>query len=293
MKALYPDLTDNQIILTLNDEDITNAKNQAGNLQGIIDIPSNTWNHVITAIENEEIDYYNKMKINVNNISDETLETNTVTITIPQNPTLNQNDVLENIDIETSNLITYNAYDEIYGTNINIDLSQYKNNFNYTIIDQSPNWRTITQNNVQINLADLFINYNPNDNQLFSPNNTLTIQVPTMSIPTYNISKFYFDYHYYNHNDYYNLTTKNGNIFDPTIYNITQSNGTETNSYCFILQYQSNIIISYGKPPIGSYYCINNNYIDSLNRNDHKILYDNNFICYDPTRWRGWLLPGW
>ena len=124
MKALAQ-LPDNQITLTLSDEDIYNAQQQSGTLEGIIDIPSHTWDHVITDKTYGDMEYFNKIKINVDDINTDTgLDPNTITITVPQNPTLN-NGVLQNIDIENSNLITYNENNEIYGTNINLNLANY------------------------------------------------------------------------------------------------------------------------------------------------------------------------
>lgn len=173
---------------------------------------------MITDIDNPQQTYFNKIKINVEDIDEED-NPNTITIQIPENPTLNQQNVLENIDVETSNLITYNENDLDYGTTINIDLSRYRN---YNIISQSNQWRTITTNNVQLTLADLFINYDPTANQLFSPNNTLTIQIPeTMSVPKLTLNNIKTYNYYYDSNNYFTVLNKN-------VYKITQNNGSLT-----------------------------------------------------------------
>lgn len=173
---------------------------------------------MIDSIDIPEQEYFNKIKINVEDI-DESDNPNTITIQIPENPTLNQQNVLENIDVETSNLITYNQNDFDYGTTINIDLSKYRN---YNIINQSNQWRTITTNNVQLTLADLFINYNPTANQLFSPNNTLTIQIPeTMSIPKLTL------YNIRTHN-YYSSSSAYFTVLNKKVYKTTQNDSSLT-----------------------------------------------------------------
>ena len=107
-------------------------------------------------------------------------ESNEMTISIPSDPSQLQNwnsntKTIEHIDLEESSLVTYNEDSNLnYATSVNIDLSKYKD---YSIIDQSNQWRTITQTTGQLTLADLFINYDATANQVFTPNNTLTIQV--------------------------------------------------------------------------------------------------------------------
>lgn len=173
---------------------------------------------MITDIDNPQQTYFNKIKINVEDIDEED-NPNTITIQIPENPTLNQQNVLENIDVETSNLITYNENDLDYGTTINIDLSRYKN---YNIISQSNQWRTITTNNTQFTLADLFINYDPSANQLFSPNNTLTIAIPeTMSVPKLLLNNIKTTNYYAASNEYFTVLNKK-------VYKTTTNNSSIT-----------------------------------------------------------------
>lgn len=193
MKEQHPeiDLQPNTLTFRVSNEDIINSRNQYGNLQYIIDIPSNTWNHTITDITDPDQPWLSEIKLDTGGlVLDDDVE-NEITITVPPNPVLDQQTGLWEINnLDINNFVTYNEWSEPYATNINIDLSQYKN---YTIIDQSNQWRPITQTNVQLRLSDLFINYNPNSNQLFTPNNTLTIQVPTMTIQDYYLSKFKID----------------------------------------------------------------------------------------------------
>jgi hypothetical protein len=176
MKALYPDLNDNTITLTLDDEDIENAQNQEGELQNIIEIPSETWDHVITEIDIPEQDYYNKIKINVEDI-DESDNPNTITIQIPETPTLNQQDILENIDVEDSELITYNENDLDYGTTINIDLSEYKKNIKtLETITNIP----LQSNQTTYTISDLMTNQNADG---ITKDSTLYVNVPVTPTP--------------------------------------------------------------------------------------------------------------
>lgn len=90
----------------------------------------------------------------------------------------------------------------------------------------------------------------------------INIEAP---IPEYDITKFVFGS--YGNSSIPN-TFSNSN-------NITKQTGNYTGSCCFIKEKNNTIIISFGIPPNGSYYCNNNTF-----PSNNKVTYDNEILSY-------------
>lgn len=125
-----------------------------------------------------------------------------------------------------------------------------------TIDDNTPSTYSIQQ-------------YNQENGTNYIGFNSITLDINTMSIPEYDITKFIFSSHRYYYQSGYQY-----NVFSNS-YTINKSDGTYASSVCYIKEKNNTIILSFGAPPIGSYYCIN-----TLTNNDnYEIIYDNEVIA--------------
>lgn len=107
--------------------------------------------------------------------------------------------------------------------------------------------------------GDTIITADPNYDGLSSVNLSVNVPIPpSFTIPEWDITKFIFSSR--------EETIKN--TFSSQ-YTINKQDGNYNSKCCYIYEYNNNIILSYGIPPIGSYYCINNN------DNSNSISYDN------------------
>lgn len=120
----------------------------------------------------------------------------------------------------------------------------------------------ITENGNSIITAD------PNYDGLSSVNLSVNVQsTPSFTIPEYDITKFYFSK--FSRDSSGNRYV---NIFSNS-YTINKQNGSYTEYCCFIYEMNNTIILSFGIPPIGAYYCINTG-----TSSDSIIKYDNIII---------------
>ena len=60
-----PQLLDNALIITLTNSDVTVAQDDWQGVEGIIPIPDETWNHIVTDVEHPEQEWFNSMYLNV------------------------------------------------------------------------------------------------------------------------------------------------------------------------------------------------------------------------------------